>query len=54
MLPVTGVATRGQGTGKTILIEPADPIVSIGLNPLEGDRADFVQTAELAQILRDR
>jgi len=41
-------------SAKTILIEPADPIVSVGLNPLEGDGADFVRTAELAQILRDR
>jgi energy-coupling factor transporter ATP-binding protein EcfA2 len=39
---------------KTILIEPADPIVSVGLNPLEGEGSDFVRIAELAQILRDR
>jgi energy-coupling factor transporter ATP-binding protein EcfA2 len=39
-----------------IVIEPADPEYSVGLNPLgqdrEGDR--FLQIAELAQILRQR
>ncbi len=41
-------------SGKTILIEPADPIVSVGLNPLEGQGSDFVRIAELAQILKNR
>jgi hypothetical protein len=45
---------RRHLSSRTILIEPADPIVSVGLNPLEGDDTDFVRTAELAQILRDR
>lgn len=41
-------------SGRTILIEPADPIVSVGLNPLEGHGSDFVRIAELAQILKNR
>jgi hypothetical protein len=41
-------------SGKTILIEPADPAVSVGLNPLEGSGSDFVRIAELAQILKNR
>ena len=37
---------------KLILIEPADPIVSVGLNPLErGSSTDFVRNAELAEVL---
>jgi hypothetical protein len=39
---------------KLIIIEPADPIVSVGLNPLEQESADFVRIAEFAQVLRDR
>lgn len=43
-------------SGNLIVIEPADPECSVGLNPLgrdrEGDR--FLQIAELAQILRQR
>src|SRR5271154_3349342 len=38
-------------SGKTILIEPADPIVSVGLNPLEGQGSDFVRIVELALLL---
>lgn len=38
---------------RTILIEPADQIVSVGLNALEG-RGDFVRIAELTQILKNR
>jgi len=41
---------------KLIVIEPADPEYSVGLNPLgqgrDGDR--FLQVAEIAQILRQR
>jgi Type IV secretion-system coupling protein DNA-binding domain len=37
---------------KLILIEPADPVVSVGFNPLERDEAhDFVRNAELAEVL---
>lgn len=41
-------------SGKTILIEPADRIVSVGMNPLEGPGSDFVRIGELAQILKNR
>jgi heme exporter protein D len=41
-------------SNKTVLIEPADKIVSVGLNPLEGQSSDFVRIAELAQILKNR
>jgi len=37
-----------------IIIEPADPIVSVGLNPLEQKVTDFVRTAEFAQVLKER
>jgi len=41
---------------RLIIVEPADPTASIGINPLEGrsviDR--FVQVAEFAQVLRQR
>lgn len=39
---------------RTMLIEPADPIVSVGLNPLEGQGSDFVRITELTQILKNR
>jgi hypothetical protein len=41
-------------SGRTILIEPGDPITSVGLNPLGGQESDFVRIAELAQILKNR
>jgi Helicase HerA, central domain len=41
-------------SARTILIEPADHAVSVGLNPLEGPGSGFVRIAELAQILRNR
>jgi Type IV secretion-system coupling protein DNA-binding domain len=39
---------------KLILIEPADPIVSVGFNPLEDESPDFVRIAEFAAVLRQR
>jgi hypothetical protein len=45
---------RRHLSGKLIVIEPADPIVSVGLNPLEQESTDFVRIAEFAQVLRDR
>jgi hypothetical protein len=39
---------------RLILIEPADPIVSVGLNPLEQKSTDFVRISEFAQLLRER
>jgi energy-coupling factor transporter ATP-binding protein EcfA2 len=37
---------------KLILIDPADPVMSVGLNPLEQDTPDFVAIAEVAEILK--
>jgi len=37
---------------KLILIDPADPIMSVGLNPLEQETPDFVAIAEVAEILK--
>ena len=45
---------RRHLSNKLILIEPADPIVSVGLNPLEQESPDFVRTAEVAEILKRR
>jgi hypothetical protein len=39
---------------RLILIQPADPIVSVGLNPLERATPDFVRIAELGEVLRWR
>lgn len=41
---------------RTIVVEPADPDFSVGLNPLEqqADNGRFVQIAEFAQILKQR
>jgi hypothetical protein len=45
---------RRHLSGKLILVEPADPIVSIGLNPLEQEYPDFVRITEFAQVLKQR
>src|SRR5580700_6388183 len=37
---------------KLIVIDPADPIMSVGLNPLEQEAPDFVAIAEVAEILK--
>jgi hypothetical protein len=39
---------------KLILIEPADPDVSVGWNPLEAETPDFVRIAEVTEILKRR
>ena len=39
---------------KLVLIQPADPIVSVGLNPLEQEAPDFVRIAEFAEVLKNR
>src|SRR5258708_3558493 len=41
-------------SARLFLIEPADPIVSVGLNPLEAESPDFVRIAEFAQVLKQR
>jgi hypothetical protein len=45
---------RRHLSDKLILVEPADPIASVGLNPLEQESPDFVRIAEFAQVLRQR
>jgi len=37
---------------KLVLIDPSDPIMSVGLNPLEQESEDFVRIAEMAEILK--
>jgi hypothetical protein len=39
---------------KLIVIDPADPIYSVGSNPLEQDNPNFVQIAEFAAVLKVR
>jgi hypothetical protein len=58
---VATVATRERAkkldlSGRLIVVEPADPVASVGINPLEGQTANdrFVQVAEFAQVLRQR
>jgi hypothetical protein len=43
---------RRHLSDKLVLVEPADPLVSIGLNPLEQESPDFVRIAEMAQVLK--
>jgi energy-coupling factor transporter ATP-binding protein EcfA2 len=43
---------RRHLSDKLILIDPADPIMSVGLNPLEQESPDFVRIAEVAEILK--
>lgn len=37
---------------KLVLIDPSDPIMSVGLNPLEQESPDFVRIAEVSEILK--
>jgi uncharacterized protein DUF87 len=43
---------RRHLSDKVILIDPSDPLMSVGLNPLEADSPDFVRIAEVAEILK--
>lgn len=43
---------RRHLSDRTIVIDPADPIMSVGLNPLEQESPDFVRIAEVAEILK--
>jgi len=46
---------RRHLSDKVVLIEPADPFVSVGLNPLEqASSPDFVRISEFAQVLKQR
>jgi len=39
---------------KLIVIDPADPLVSVGFNPLESDSSDFVRIVDFTAVLRQR
>ena len=45
---------RRHLSDRLVIVEPADPMVSVGLNPLEQQAMDFVRTAEFAQVLKER
>jgi len=45
---------RRHLSDKLVLIQPADPLMSMGLNPLEMDAPDFVQIAEVVEVLKRR
>jgi hypothetical protein len=58
---VATVAAREQALGedlsdRLIIIDPADPEYSVGLNPLENESESerYVQIAEFAQVLKER
>jgi hypothetical protein len=41
-------------SGKLVLAEPHDDVVSVGLNPLEMETPDFVRVAEFSDVLKNR
>ncbi|MGD0214908.1 MAG: DUF87 domain-containing protein, partial [Terriglobales bacterium] len=43
---------RRHLSDKLVLIDPSDPIMSVGLNPLEEESPDFIRIAEVAEILK--
>jgi hypothetical protein len=45
---------RQHLSDRLIIIDPTDPIVSVGFNPLEQDAEDFVRIAEFSQVLKQR
>lgn len=45
---------RRHLSDKLVIIAPGDPVVSVGLNPLEQESPDFVRIAEFAEVLRHR
>jgi hypothetical protein len=45
---------RQHLSDKLVIVDPTDPIVSVGLNPLEQESADFVRIAEFSEVLRKR
>jgi hypothetical protein len=45
---------RRHLSSRLIVIDPSDPIMSVGLNPLQQETPDFVRIAEVAEILRRR
>ncbi len=45
---------RRHLSDRLVVVAPADPELSVGLNPLEQDSEDFVRIAEFAEVLRHR
>ncbi len=45
---------RQHFSDKLVIVDPADPIASIGLNPLEQAIPNFVRIAEFAEVLKRR
>lgn|GEM_PF-717546 len=45
---------HGHLSDRVIVIQPGDPIVSIGMNNLEQETPDFVRITELAEVLKRR
>src|ERR1041385_330637 len=45
---------RKHLSDQLILIDPTDPIVSVGFNPFEGAGESFRQSTEFSQVLRQR
>lgn len=45
---------RRHLSNRLVVIAPGDPELSIGLNPLEQELADFVRIGEFAEVLRHR
>src|SRR5574337_1210757 len=45
---------RRHLSDRLIIIEPADPLVSVGFNPLEQQESEFVRITEFAQVLKER
>ncbi len=45
---------RQHLSDKLVIVDPTDPIVSVGLNPLEQESPDFIRIAEFSEVLRRR
>lgn len=43
---------RRHLSGRVVVVDPTDPIMSVGMNPLEQQTTDFVRIAEVAEILK--
>src|SRR5467141_1296505 len=53
------IAAREKETGrhlsdKLVVVEPADPDISVGFNPLEHESRGFVRIGEIAEVLKAR
>jgi type IV secretory pathway VirB4 component len=45
---------RKHLSDRLILIDPSDPVVSVGVNPLEQTEENFLRITEFTQVLRER